>query len=316
VITDWHAKIRDLAQRKARRTGRPFPLGLRLPARLDFLKTIGLDVRAMARRGLIDFLAPTNTWQTTWDLPYDRWRAELGDRLALYGVIEDAPNWVTGYNPTTKQRPLMRYLSASAPLLRGNAAGKLALGVDGLATFNFFCTDPWEDAGGDYAALRGLADLPKLRGQPKHYAFSTGPALWAELFSEYPQQLPCVLEPQWQRSFRLSMCTEPARPRRDLIIQLVFEQPSPPGTKPELGISFNDSWPSYRAEPTDRLLFPVGTLTHHVPEHTALNYRFPVSLIREGWNELVVANGSRQRGTLQERREQAVTLVSIELAVK
>ena len=78
--------------------------------------------------GLIDFVNFSNSWQTSWDVPYDELRRELGDKVAIYGVIEDAP---TGWTPSTREREeqaIARLLSASPELLRGNAAGKLAHG--------------------------------------------------------------------------------------------------------------------------------------------------------------------------------------------
>ena len=116
-------------------------------------------------RGVIDFVIFSNFWQTSWDMPYDRLRAELGSEVAIYGCVEDAPNWVSGRAPNLTLEPGtaapsysnlgIRYLSASAELLRGNAAGKLAMGMDGIETFNFFCTDQVKIPGlrGDYASL-------------------------------------------------------------------------------------------------------------------------------------------------------------------
>lgn len=65
IMTEWIAEIRAITQRQAVKIGKPYPLGLRVPVRLDQLKTIGLDVAAIAHRDLIDFICPTNTWQTT-----------------------------------------------------------------------------------------------------------------------------------------------------------------------------------------------------------------------------------------------------------
>ena len=56
-----------------------------------------------------------------------------------------------------------------------------------------------------------------------------------------------------------------------------------------------------RTAETDRLLFPTGIYTHHLPEHTALNYRFKAADIRDGWNEVLVINGSRKRAAAEEQ---------------
>src|SRR5919205_934937 len=65
------APVRELTQKRAKQTGKPYPLGLRLPCRLGLLKAIGLDVKAMADAGLIDFVSFSNFWQTSWDEPLD-----------------------------------------------------------------------------------------------------------------------------------------------------------------------------------------------------------------------------------------------------
>ena len=98
----------------------------------------------------------------------------------------------------------------------------------------------------------------------------------------------------------------------ELIIQLVVEAHE---ALPPLGVSFNGNWPSYQATPTEMLLFPVLSCARHIPEHQALNYRFPAESINEGWNEITVYNGSPQRADQQQRRDNSVVLVSIELAV-
>jgi len=238
-------------------------------------------------------------------------------------VVEDAPNHLAPYAPSKKKRLYMRYLSASPALVRGNAASKLVLGADGIETFNYFCTDTPEHTHelkvvADYTALHRMDNLEFLRGKPKHYAFSTGPALWSIPMFEWPEQVPFVLEPQCQRALRIPMCAEPKL--KSLKIQIVIEKSSTNNesriTSNTPGVSFNGSWPNFDARQTDRLLFPAGALTHHVPENTAFDFSFPPSAIREGWNDIIIVNNSRKRDTLQDRRDNSVTILSVELGVK
>jgi hypothetical protein len=249
-------------------------------------------------------------------VPYDELRKELGDRVAIYGVIEDAPNWMYALDPETKKKSY-RLLSASPELLRGNAAGKLAMGVDGIETFNFFCTDEGDhNPAADkrqarYPDLRDLHNLDKLRGQTKHYALATANGVFLFPFWEYSDQIPAVIEPQATRAFRLSMAAEPAKSDLELIIQLVVDRTD---KTPDLGVSFNGTWPTFESKETDRLLFPTGIYTHHLPEHRALNFRMPLSEIRDGWNEVVVLNGSKQKDA-KERQENSARIVSVELGV-
>lgn len=318
VITEWHAEIRRLTRARVRKTGKPHPLGVRIPCRLGQLRAIGLDIRAMAKRGIIDFVAPSNGWQTSWDVPYDELRRELGDEITIYGVVEDAPNWLHCLEPKSGKK-YYRLLSTSAELLRGNAAGKLALGADGIEQFNFFCSDEAHHNLGvpgrksHYAALRGLHDLKHLRGKPKHYALATRHGYFMFPLYEYAEQVPFILEPEWKHAFRLSMCAEPNGSRLRLFIQLVVEKKR---KLPDLGVSFNGCWPNFAAKPTDQLLFPTGIYTHHLPEHRAFNYEFEASQIHEGWNEILVFNGSHTRATPEERIANSVCIVSLELAVK
>src|SRR5262245_23586118 len=226
-MTQWTAEIRKLTNAKAKQTGKPFPLGLRVPCRLGMLKAIGLDIKDMARTGIIDFVSFSNFWQTSWDVPYDELRRELGPKVAIYGVIEDAPNGMEALDPTTGKKSF-RLLSASNELSRGNTAGKLVLGVHGIETFNFFCTDEpdhnplWNKGQTKYGSLHELRDLDKLRGKPKHYtlACANGPynfPLW-----EYCEQLPALIEPAGKKAFRLSMCREPEN--TELVVQVVVEK--------------------------------------------------------------------------------------------
>jgi hypothetical protein len=318
LMTDWTAQVRELTQEQARKTGRPYPIGLRIPPRLGLLKAIGLDVVGMAERGLIDWVAPSNFWQTTWDLPYDELRRRLPESVAILGVVEAAPNWMNVHSPSTG-RTSHRLLPTSAELLRGNAAGKLALGVDAIEHFNFFCADETSgrnpDASkrqGDYAALRGLADLEGLRGKPKQYALASAEGLYVFPLFEAAEQVPQVIEPEGKQAFRLSMCREPADCGLALTIQVVVEKGD---ALPDLGVCFNGSWPNFEPTPTDELLLPTGIFTHHIPEHQAFNYAFDAGLIQEGWNEVVVINGSHASATPEERRSNSVRIVSVELAL-
>ena len=308
AVTAWIADLRQLT--RARR--RPYPLGLRVPGNLGYLRNIGLDVRALAQRGLIDFVAFSNYWQTPWTMPLDELRRELGPDLLIYGGIEGAPNWLAATAPKLTERPAYqelqlagdsaaaapappshqaavrgtRYLPASAPLLRGNAAGKLVLPVDGLEHFNFFVTDQVRVPGqrGDYRALRGLADLATLRGTEKHYAFNTASGNSHEWW-DAPMSFPAQIPAGQSRTFRLPMCAEPADARLEFLVQVIAQAPAA-GRPP--GVSVNGSPPDFAGRPTRDLLFPCGPYRRHVPEHLAWNFRVPVAVLRDGWNEITV----------------------------
>jgi hypothetical protein len=331
LITGWIAEIRALTEAKARRTGRPYALGLRIPGTLGLLRSIGLDVVALAQRGLIDFISPSNFWQTSWDMPHDQFKQLLGPEMTVFGVIEDAPNWLPACSPKHNiSGP--RMLSASAELLRGNAAGKLVLGADGIEFFNFFCTDSDPHFEGkvydftpgrlaNYGAIRGLDKLAALRGKAKQYTFSN--LIGGNWYPPYelPEQLPAIIEPQWRRSFRLPMCAEPRQAGMELVLQVVVEKSA---TSADIGVSFNGCWPNYAAQPTAELLFPTGRFTHHTADYQAYNFSFSTEQIVEGWNEIVIYNNQLFYGKMttnlkpdaRQRQELAICVVSLELAVK
>ena len=324
TMTAWTGEIRDLTRARAKATGKPYPLGIRTSGDLGTMRAIGLDIGAMVQARLIDFVSPSNVWQTNWDTPDDRLRRALGDEVTIYGAIEVTPNSLqcTGTEGQTDASGALlgrtRLISASAPLLRGNASGKLAMGADGIELFNFFYTDkyPLKDpdwkAPSDYSALRGIGQLGFLRGQPKAYTFSIASGDSYFTYWEQQEPLPVILEPLWSRTFSLPMCAEPPGTGLELIIQLVVDDQE---SVPPLGVSFNGSWPTYQCKPTHEVLFPVIACTHHIPEHRAFNYRFSVATIKEGRNDIVVYNGSSCRADREERLQNSVCIVSVELAV-
>ncbi|MEO7650204.1 MAG: hypothetical protein ABIZ80_07030, partial [Bryobacteraceae bacterium] len=198
----------------------------------------------------------------------------------------------------------VRYMAASAPMLRANAAGKLAMGVHGIEQFNFFCTDQPKVPGlrGDYPALKGIHDLAFLRGKPKHYCLSSPSGRLSTLW-ETPEQVPAVLDPKQRREFRLTMCAEPAAAR--LTVQVVVEKTS---QAPRLGVSFNGAWPVFESRQTQNMLFPVGPYTQFTGAHTAWEFTVPASAIREGWNTVTVTNNTKKPPA-------SVKVVSLELGV-
>ncbi len=313
-MTDWFAAVRALTNAR-----RPFyPLGIRTTANLPYLRSIGIDLKELVRRGLVDFCTFSNFWQTAWGMPLDELRRELGPNVTIYGGMEDAPNWLETQAPALTERPSgpdmqlagdnafhapqkpeasrlvrgTRYLSASAEFIRANAAGKLVLGADGLEQFNFFVTDQVRVPGlrADYGALRQLADLEALRGQEKHYAFNTVSLLLTKIW-DVPEQLPVRIAPRHRRALRIPLCAEPAGAGLEFVIQLVTDRAH---AGRDCGVSVNGDWPVFTCTETAELLFPAGPYTRHVDEHRAWNFILDCALIREGWNEIVIYNESAE----------------------
>lgn len=305
MMTAWFREVRALTERRAQATGRPYPLGMRISGHLDTMKTIGIDVETLCREGVIDFVGPSGFWCTSWEMPHDELRRRLGDRVTIYGNIENGANLLPTRSPARNHEQGVRYISSSPEMLRANAAGKLVLGADGIEWFNFYCTDQGRVPGliSDYTALHDIHDLDWLRGQPKHYTFSlSGHALVLPPFEVTPQ-LPVTLEKWWNRGFRLPMCAEPTDRDLELVVQIVLRAENKPEALP---VAFNGCWPVIEHTPSDELLYPCGLLTHLTSAHHGYNYHFPVNLVRDGWNEITVENGG----------EQPITIASIEIAVR
>jgi hypothetical protein len=309
MMSDWFRRIRAMTERRAAKNGRPYYFGMRIPGRIETLKSIGIDVATLSREGTLDFVGPSNMWCTSWDMPHDALRRQLGEGIAIYGFIEDGANTLTTQARALNFTQTVRYNSCSREILRGNAAGKLALGADGIEWYNFFVTDQRRVPGlaSDYPLLRDIQSLDRLRGLPKHYTFSmaNGGPSWNIFFPpfELPPQLPVFLESRCIHPFRLPMCAEPIDRELELVIQVVLKADDLATTLP---VSFNGCWPRLEHTRSDRLVFPCGSLTHHTPDHVGCDFRFPVSLVREGWNEVVLENGG----------EQPITIVCLELAVR
>ena len=312
MMTDWFAEVRAIT--KARRPD--YVLGMRAPANLPYLRSIGIDLKELARQGLIDYCTFSNFWQTAWEMPLDELRRELGPEVAIYGGMEDAPNWLETHAPSLRERPAgpdvqlagdnafhakrqpneslrvrgTRYLTASAEMIRANAAGKLVLGADGLEQFNFFVTDQVRVPGlrADYAALHGLDQLSALRGQEKHYAFNTASALSTKIW-DVPEQLPVRIAARHRRALRIPLCAEPAGAGLVLVVQVIADRTL---AGSDCGVSLNGLWPMFQRVATADLLFPAGPYSRHVDEHVAWNYTLDCGVIRDGWNEVIIYNES------------------------
>lgn len=104
---------------------------------LEALKSIGLDVTTLAREGTGDFVCASNFWRTSWDMPHDMLRRDLGDRVAIYGGIEAGANRLPTFSPAANVTREIRLMGNYRELLHANAAGKLVLGADGIEWYNF-----------------------------------------------------------------------------------------------------------------------------------------------------------------------------------
>jgi hypothetical protein len=117
----------------------------------------------------------------------------------------------------------------------------------------------------------------------------------------------------WRR-FDFAMCAEPADRGLSLTAQVVVDRAD---ALPPLGVALNGMWPTFDAQPDDRLLVRTGDLTRHTQQHVGLNFELPLERVRDGWNELIVYDGSGNGDPRPGFREVKLTrIVSVELAVR
>jgi hypothetical protein len=320
TVSDWHRGIGTLVRNTAASRRKRIEYGIRCPGNLQALPHLGLDVPAMLQDGLFDFLCPSSFMQTSWAMPHDRLRAEVPDSTRIYGVIELSTNFLWSKltpRPGDPQRnPTNRHMCDFPAALRGNAAGKLVLGAEGIELYNFFVGDVVATYFGAplrsrYEAIAPLADLEALRGTEKFYTLETvGRSSWAPPYDQ-PASLPTILQPGWQASFHLPMCREKGSDL-SLVVQLVVLRTQ---ATDEISVSLNGCYPERPRSRSDRLLFgndPLGHGRHH-PDHLALEYALPIDLLREGYNQITLQYGTDRSNSSADN--ESVQIESIELAV-
>lgn len=310
AIAVWMREIRALADERQQRTGKPFYLGLKVPFALPLLYDYGLDVDALIREGLFDFVSMSNYFQTSWDAPIDDYKARWEQYTQVLGVIEGMPNWLrvadkdggTAFRPTT----------ASPELVRGNAAGKLVLGADSLMLFNsFFDFDQVPDGDSPWDCLRDLQHLDALRGRDKAYTMCTSAQYPRSMMAiERDAPFPHTFQPSTSRTFRLPMIKEPQDMR--LRVQLVLDRTD---TAPRFAVSLNGRFPAADGQPMDTLLFASGAYDRLLPAHRGVVFDLDASLLTDGWNDITVYNLAWPRADAAHNAAHTHCLRSLEIGL-
>ncbi len=289
LMLAFHREVRALGRAKEKRTGRPFLINLRVPPNFEMMRDVGLDIRAIVADGCVDSVAVSNFYQTSWGLPYEEYRKDFGPDVALIGVLEGVPNWVTAHDAQGKSKG-WRYVCFSPEVLCGNAAAKLAGGVDAIEVFNFF--GPGKPGAGPgystgYEELRNLADEAKLAARPKTYSFCAagkgGP--WIAPF-ETAEDVPMILEPSLRRELKLLMLPEPAG--RELVVELLVKKAE---SYPMLTVSFNGQPAVWECQVSQEMLSGSELGRHHAPEMVGLRFKVKAREgVKKGWNTLMIHN--------------------------
>ncbi len=322
VMTTWLNDIRKVVDTKTQETGRYIYYGMRFSANYSRLKLEGLDVKVLATSGKLDFVCPSNFMATSWAMPIDQIKKDLGGDVAVYGVTE---LWFNELCRWSEKHHKKFYLfnNISGPALRANAAGKLVLGAAGVVQYNFFCGDlerrmRFPVAPSNYSELKGLGNLETLRGRSKHYSVGINIREYGPVDLDLERPLPIIIESHKNYIFQIPMCEEPVDKGLNLTLQAVT---ATDGINParDIHVRFNRKDSSSASEVTNKVLFPevYKPFNRHLPKNQRLNWtkqieeikacntKFDVAMVREGWNEISVTNIS----------DYTIRLMSLEIGI-
>ncbi len=300
--------IRALTDAQAGKNKKPYPVGIRSTSRFLQMKAHGIDVIDLAKRNLIDFVVVGNFWHGNWDIPFDELKEQLGPDVALYGCVDASPNQLPTGPESAKRPAAIRYTPLCPPIARAQAAGKMALGCDGIEYFNYFVTP---DGTGMYDTIKECKNLKTLAGKPKQYCQSQANSFYEFAWFEHADVLPAALEFKRRISLKFAMMKEPGKFR--LKVQVVLARDA---HTPDIGVSLNGAWPTFKARETRKLLFKADSQTTHVDKHRVLEFTIDSPEIFQGWNELLIINGGVVMTTKPDRTGNPVIVQMAEITVE
>lgn len=141
TMTGWMRDVRAMMDDIGRRKGRRLLLSVRVMARPEQNRAIGLDPVTWARQGLIDFVVASHYLHNNFPLPIAEYREQLPSDMPLYGSIEVEQE-------SDDYRRIARRLWDD--------------GVDGILMFNFF-TCRQRGVEPEFALLKELGDPEALK---------------------------------------------------------------------------------------------------------------------------------------------------------
>ena len=172
---------------------RPVALIARIASNPGAVLELGFDVQAWARERAVDAISCGSFLITGWEMPIDRYRRLVGDRIAVYACTDSASG--------RRGRRDTGLMALDPALVRGFAAGYLAAGADGIELFNYFCVreDP-ANPDPRFEVMGQIGALDRLRGAERRHLATVGVS---NARTDLPLQVPVKLGPCESRSFRL-----------------------------------------------------------------------------------------------------------------
>ena len=145
VLTGFVADCRKIVDDAAVKRGKPAGIvGAVVPWDLEFCRLMGLDVAAWIRGGLLDYVSPSDTWVTDFNMDVESWtRIAAGTRCAVYPGIVGLTSYENDMcipEEYDTEGSRARSSMVTRENVRALAHGFYAEGADGVSFFNLYTT--------------------------------------------------------------------------------------------------------------------------------------------------------------------------------
>jgi hypothetical protein len=284
IMTAFIRRVREMLDR---RQGKHIPICARVANRLDFVRDMGLDLRACINEGLIDMVNVASCFITQPD----------GDIEAFRKTFPKTPLHAEICHCISAGRDGRRIMTRE--MFHATAHSFLERGVDGISLFNLPYARPRGQLWPDYEPIRHITDREFLATRPKHYFVG-----WNRMAKEvYGKQLPVELDGNQPVTLRIHVAdTRPAQTFSRSILRLKSKADT---TSRKIAALCRDVCLSKTIHEGE--LFPTP-YDGGIPETHAVykDYVVPLNLLKKGWNtfEFHLKDSGK-----------AVTLMRMELAL-
>jgi len=270
ILTRWMGEVRQAVEATAARRKHRIQLVVRVPARPEVARGIGLDAVAWARRGYVNRLIVGPYKGTTdYDVPVEQWKRLLrGTGVPVTVCLEH----VVSFFPGAPNR-WSHFWCMTREQLRGAAIGALHRGSDGIYLFNHM-SRPADDP----ELFRELGDLNTLESTGRDYLVTwVSPEIPGQ---PIPCDLPRIIEPGGTAAFRIYTGPKPARG----VLGTVFLTLAGPVREahPGLYVTVND-------HPTEQQIAGTSPV---FPDHARLPFLVASDSFSRGYTNIEVRNGT------------------------